>query len=61
MAIAQLIKKNDRYICSACRATQHNLEDGVCEFCGASFSNYIEIMTDIFMNEIKLMESILDE
>ena len=50
MKIAQLLKKTNYYICSECRMKQHELA-AECEFCGAEFNNYDEIITKIFMEK----------
>lgn len=41
--VAQLVKKNDKYICSECRMTQYQITS-YCKFCNLPFSNYEEII-----------------
>ena len=48
--IAKLVRRADHFICSECRMRQHYLTD-VCEFCGATFSNYDEILMRVFMEQ----------
>lgn len=49
--IAQLIDKNNKYICSECRIKQPNDLSPFCYFCGANFSNYEEILIKQFLKD----------
>lgn len=45
--IAKLKERNNYYYCSNCLMRQYNLEI-TCFFCGATFSNWEEIMVKVF-------------
>ena len=48
--VAKLKEKNSVYYCSNCRMRQYKLEP-TCFFCEALFSNYEEVMIEIFKKE----------
>ena len=47
--IAHLIEKNGQYYCSECMMRQ-NLDNNTCKFCGRVFTNWEELMHQIFLN-----------
>lgn len=51
--IAKLIHKNGKYICSECRMNQIRDLMPFCDFCGANFSNYEQIMILKFKEEVR--------
>ena len=50
--VAELVKRGDSYICSACRMKQRALQYS-CWFCGKTFSNYESILYEKLREEEK--------
>lgn len=50
--VAELVKRGDSYICSACRMKQRELQWS-CWFCGKTFSNFESILLKKIREEEK--------